>query len=233
MYALLGSEEALRYCEEKLKADPDSLGANLAMFNLTKINGEYNKAIGYIDRCLQIIGTDSRRKLSYTMKKAEVLQLAYNRSSDNDYLEKAIATYESLLAEMPNNTGVLNNLAYMLAKEDVRLAEALEYARRAYETRPNDPGFLDTYSYVLYKNGRFAEADEFLQSALQQYELNKVSAPAEVYEHLGMIKEELGSGTEAIAAYKHALEVGADELSEAAKRRILSAVERLSQAEEN
>ena len=48
-----------------------------------------------------------------------------------------------------------------------------------------------------------------------------------------MIKEELGSGTEALSAYKQALEVGADELSEAAKRRILSAVERVSQAEEN
>jgi len=229
MYMLLGAEEALRYCEEKLKADPDSLGANLAMFNLTKVNGEYNKAIGYIDRCLQIIGTDSRRKLSYTMKKAEVLQLAYDRSSDNDYLEKAIATYESLLAEMPNNTGVLNNLAYMLAQNDERLPEALEYARRAHEAWPNHPGLLDTYAYVLYKNDRLSEADEFIQAAIQQYEQEKISVPGEVYEHLGAIKEKLGARTEALAAYRQALETGADEFSEATRKRIRTAIEHLSQ----
>lgn len=233
MYSLLGAEEVLKYCKERLESDPDSLAANLTMFNLAKINGEYNKAVGHIDKCLQIAGSDSPREVGYAVKKAEVLTLAYSKTSNNNYLKKAIVEYESLLTKMPNNMGILNNLAYMLAEEDVRLAEALEYARRAYETRPNEPGFLDTYSYVLYKNGRFAEAAEFLQSALQQYELNKVSAPAEVYEHLGMIKEELGSGTEALSAYKQALEVGADELSEAAKKRILSAVERLSQAEEN
>lgn len=233
MYSLLGDEEVLKYCKERLESDPDSLAANLTMFNLAKINGEYNKAVGHIDKCLQIAGPDNPHGVSYMVKKAEVLTLAYSKTSNNNYLKKAIVEYESLLTKMPNNMGALNNLAYMLAEENVRLAEALEYARRAYETRPNDPGFLDTYSYVLYKNGRFAEADQFLQSALQQYELNKVSAPAEVYEHLGMIKEGLGSGTEALSAYKQALEVGADELSEAAKRRILSAVERVSQAEEN
>jgi tetratricopeptide (TPR) repeat protein len=233
MYSLLGAEEVLKYCKERLESDPDSLAANLTMFNLAKITGEYNKAVVHIGKCLQIAGSDSPRGVGYTLQKAEVLGLAYNKTSNNNYLKKAIVEYESLLTKMPNNMGILNNLAYMLAEEDVRLAEALEYARRAYEMRPNDPGFLDTYSYVLYKNGRFAEAAEFMQSALQLYELNKVSAPAEVYEHLGMIKEELGSGTEALSAYKQALEVGADELSEAAKRRILSAVERLSQAEEN
>jgi len=229
MYSLLGAQEALKCCKERLEASPDSLAANFAMFNLTKINGEYNKAVGYIDKCLQIVGPDSPRSLDYTIRKAEVLTLAYSKTSNNNYLTRAVAEYESLLTKMPNNMGVLNNLAYMLAEENVRLAEALEYSRRAYEARPNNPSFLDTYSYVLYKNGRFAEAAEFLHSALQQYELNKISAPATVYEHLGMIKEKLASETEAIAAYKQALDVGADELSDIAKERITSAVERLSQ----
>ena len=233
MYSLLGAQEALECCKERLEANPDSLAANFAMFNLTRTNGEYNKAVSYIDKCLQIAGPDSPQRLDYTVRKADVLTLAYSKTSNNNYLTRAIAEYESLLTKMPNNMGVLNNLAYMLAEENVRLAKALEYARRAYEARPNNPGFLDTYSYVLYKNGRFAEAAEFLQSALQQYELNKISAPAEVYEHLGMIKEKLQSGTEALAAYKQALEVGAEGLSEAAKKRITSAIERLSQQGED
>lgn len=228
MYKMLGAEEVLKYCKEKLETNPDSLAANMAMFNLKTISGEYNSAVDYIDKCLQIIGPNSPDKVGLITRKAEVFTSAYSKTSDNNYLKKAITEYESLLAEMPNNPDVLNNLAYMLAEENVRLAEALEYAKRAYDVRPNDPGVLDTYSYLLYKNGKLSEAVEFLQSALQQYEQSKISAPSEVYEHLGMIKEGLGSVDEALAAYKQALEIGAGGSSEVASGRIKAAIERLS-----
>ncbi|MFZ0033709.1 MAG: tetratricopeptide repeat protein, partial [Sedimentisphaerales bacterium] len=42
MYIMLGSEEAQKYCKERLEANPDSLTANMAMFNLKKISGEYD-----------------------------------------------------------------------------------------------------------------------------------------------------------------------------------------------
>jgi tetratricopeptide (TPR) repeat protein len=227
-YSLLGAEEALRHWEQRHRADPDSLVSNLAMFYLTRINGEYNKAVGYIDKCLQIVGPDSPQKGNYTVKKAEVLQLAYLKTSDNNYRTKTIVVYESLLAEMPNNTGVLNNLAYLLAENNERLSEALKYAERAYELGPGIPSILDTYAYVLYKNDRLQEADEFLQAAIQQYEQDMASVPAEVYEHLGMVKEKSGSKSEALAAYEQALDVATDEFSKATRERVAQAVERLS-----
>jgi tetratricopeptide (TPR) repeat protein len=228
MYSLLGAEEALAYCKEKLQVDPDSLTANFAMFNLANLNGEYNKAVGYIDKCLLIIESDSPRRVGYTVKKVETLTLAYTKTSDKSYLERAVAAHESLLAEMPNNANVLNNLAYLLAENDERLTDALEYARRAYDARPNDPGFLDTYAYALYKNGRYADAAQFLQAALQQYEQSRISTPPEIFEHLGMINEELGATDEAVAAYERALEAGADKLPLVVTERIKSAIERLT-----
>ena len=228
MYVLLGAEEALTYCKEKLEANPDSLAANFAMFNLTKNNGEYNKAVDYIDKCLLIIGPDSTHRVNYVMEKAEVLTLAYYKTSDNNYLKKAVAEYESLLVEMPNNTRVLNNLAYMLAKNDERLTKALQYAERSLQARTNGPDFLDTYAYVLHKSGRNSEAAESLQAALQQYESQQIQVPAEIYEHLGMVNEKLGAQAEALAAYKQALQAGAGKLPKAVEQRITSAIERLS-----
>jgi len=228
MYSIMGKEVMQQFCKEKLQADPDSLSVNLTMFHLTIISGEYNKAIGYVDKCLQIMGPDSPHRLDYIVKKAEVLTLAYVKTADNNYLSRAIATYESLLAEMPNNTDVLNNLAYMLVESNQKLGEAIEYAKRAHEIMPNNAGFLDTYAYVLYKNGKFTEAAEFLQASLQQYERSEISAPADVYEHLGMIKEGLGTKAEALAAYEQALETGADELPKTTEQRIRKAIERLS-----
>jgi tetratricopeptide (TPR) repeat protein len=226
MYTMFGAEKVLMYCQERLKSNPDSLAANTAMLNLKTMSGEYNNAADYIDKCLQIIGPNSPGRIGYIMRKAEIFTLAYSKTSDNNYLRKAIAEYKSLLAEMPNNPEVLNNLAYILAEENIQLAEALEYSKKAYEARPNNPGFLDTYSYILYKSGRLSEAAEFLQSALQQYEQSRISAPADVYKHLGMIKEGLGSVDEAIAAYKQALEIG-NGLTEAATERIKASIERL------
>ncbi len=229
MYSLLGPEEALIYCNEKLETDPDSLAANYAKFNLTKIIGQYNNAESYINKCLQIVGPDSTNRVKYTMEKAEILTLAYNKTSDNKYLEKAIAEHESLLAEMPNNTSVLNNLAYMLANNNERLTEALQYAERSVKAIPNNPNFLDTYAYVLHKNDRNDEAVESLQAALQQYESQQIEIPAEVYEHLGMVEEKLGEPAKALAAYKQALQIGADKLPKATEQRIMAAIDRLSQ----
>jgi tetratricopeptide (TPR) repeat protein len=231
MYLLLGAEEVSRYCKQKLEANPDSLAANFTMFNLAKINREYDKAIDYIDRCVKLTDPDSLRRVDYTMKKAGVLTLAYGRSSDKNYLKTAIADYESLLAKMPNNTNVtsvLNNLAYLLAENDERLPKALEYAKRALDAKPNNPGLLDTYAYVLFKNGNVSQAAEFVAAALQQYEQEKTPVPADVYEHKGLIKEKLGEKDEAVSAYRQALKVGADRLSQKAQQRIEAAIERVS-----
>jgi tetratricopeptide (TPR) repeat protein len=238
MYLLLGTEEVSKYCEQKLQTEPDSLAANFTMFNLAKINAQYNEAIGYIDKCILVVGQAPNRSgsgqgdprvVDYVAKKAEVLTLAYERTSDNNYLRRAIADYESLLAKMPNNTSVLNNLAYMLAENNERLPDALQYAKRALDVSPNDPSFMDTYAYVLYKNGKVSEAAELLVSALQQYEQDETSIPPEVYEHLGMIKEKLGAKTEALNAYKRVLELGTDRLSQKRREQIDNAVKRLSQ----
>ena len=228
MFLMLGPDEVLKYCREKLRSNPDSLAANFAMFNLSKINKEYDMAIDYIDKCIELSGPGGAHRVNYTRKKAAVLTLAYDKSSDKKYLSSAIAVYKSLLIKMPNNISILNELAYLLAENNEELAEALRYAKRAHEAQPNNPGVLDTYAYALHKNAKNWEASEYLASALRQYKQNDIVVPAEVYEHKGMIKEGLGAKEEALAAYKEALEVGVDRLSQKAKQRINKAVERVS-----
>ena len=84
-------------------------------------------------------------------------------------MKKAISQYESLLDKLPNNFSVLNNIAYLLADNDERLSDAVEYAKRAWQLRPNDPSVLDTYAYALYKTGEYEKASEYLQAAKQQF----------------------------------------------------------------
>ncbi len=231
MYVIVGAEEVINFCRQKLGTDPDSLAANFTMFNLAKITGRYERALSYISKCIDLTDPDSLRRIDFTLKKGDILILLHEKSSDNNYLKTAISDYESLLAKMPSNTGVttvLNNLAYLLAENNERLPDALKYAKRALDAKPNNPVVLDTYAYVLLKNGKKQQAAEFLAAALQHFEQDKIPVPAEVYEHKGMIKEQLGAKSEALAAYKQALEAGAEKLSQKARQRIESAIGRVS-----
>ncbi len=227
-YLMLGGEEVSKYCRQRLETAPDSLAANFTMFNLAKLEEKHDEAVTYVDKCIQLAGPDTERGVGYIIKKAQVLTAAYKQTSDKRYLEKAIAVYESLRAKMPKNSSVLNNLAYLLAQNDEKLAEALEYAKTAVEQSPNEANYLDTYAYVLYKNGRNAEAAESLAAAIQQYEVEG-AAPAEVYEHLGLVNEALGERGKARAAYRRALEVGGNAMPNAARERLSAAIERLAQ----
>ncbi|MBW8001983.1 MAG: tetratricopeptide repeat protein [Planctomycetes bacterium] len=227
MYQNIGQAEVLKYCEEKLEADPDALAPNIVMFNLAKMKAEYNKALRYIEKCMKITEGEPQW-LEYTVQRATILQIAYARTAEDDYLQKATKQYQYLLEKMPNNLQVLNNLAYMLMDSNEQLDKALEYATRAYELTSNAPAYLDTYAYALYKNNQFEKADKIINSAIQQLENKKMFADAEMYEHLGMIKEKLGQKAIAIEAYKQALNVGEKTMSEKTKEKIKRAIETLS-----
>ena len=229
MFLMLGADEVSAYCEQKLRTDPDSIAANFVMFNLANIKGERIKALDYINKCIELTGPENPNRVNYIIKKVETLIQIYEQTSDNKYIKTAITDYESLLAEMPKNINVLNNFAYLLAEYSQRYPEALKYAGQALDAKPNDPGIMDTYAYALHKNDKNQEAAEYIEAALQQYnEQNIITVPPEVYEHKGMIQEKLGAKDEALAAYRTALENGADKFSNRVRQRITRAIERLS-----
>lgn len=107
------------------------------------------------------------------------------------HLQNATGVYESLRLKWPKDSSVLNNLAYLLAQNDEKLAEALEFARTAVEPNPDEAGYLDTYGYLLDRNGQPARAAQSLAAAVVKYEA-RGKVPMDVYEHLGLIREALG-----------------------------------------
>jgi tetratricopeptide (TPR) repeat protein len=232
IYALLGEQDVEQVCKQKLASEPESFTGNWIMYNLFRLKGDYNKAGEYIDKCLKTTSSDQTRWSDLTIQKAEVLILTYYKTSDNNYLKGAVEAYESLLAKMPNNTNILNNIAYILAENNQDLDKALEYAKRIYEAKPNDPRYLDTYAFALYKKGKYSEAVQFGQAAIQQYEAQQTSIPLEVYEHLGQSHEQLGELSQARAAYEQALDAGGEDISKSDKERISTAIERLGKPAE-
>ncbi len=215
--------QKLRNLKEKYSADPRTAVIEALV---AAGQGRYAEAIEGIDKCIRSAGPQTDAGLEYTAKKAQLLTTAYNATSDKMYLQRAIAVYESLRAKWPKNTSVLNNLAYLLAQNNEKLAEALEYARTAVEQDPDEANYLDTYGYLLYRSGKHAQAAQSLTTAVQKYEVRGM-VPADVYEHLGLVHEATGDRGKALEAYRRAREAGGTALSEAAKQRLDAAIGRL------
>ncbi len=76
------------------------------------------------------------------------LALLYNRVGRD---EEARKTYEDVIKIQPDNVEALNNLAYLKADSGVDLDQALAYAQRAQQKRPNDPNVIDTLALIYIR----------------------------------------------------------------------------------
>jgi tetratricopeptide (TPR) repeat protein len=109
------------------------------------------------------------------------------------------ADLTSIIEKDPNNATALNALGYTLADNGIRLEDAYNYIKRAYELSPDDFYILDSMGWVLYRLGRLDEAIEFLQKALD------LRNDPEVAAHLGEVHWVMGNKQAAKTVWESAL----------------------------
>ena len=224
----VGSEEVEKYCSQKLQSDPDSITANLTMSNLSRKNGQYDKALEYIDRLLQTAEPDTPVWFTFSNIRADIFVSAYTDTLNERYLTQAIDSCEDILVKQPDNASVLNNVAYLLADNDKNLDKAKEYAERACQILPDNPHAMDTYAYALCKTSNFEEAEKMLQTAIQIFERNSKEISWDIYKHLGMAQEGMGDNSRAALSYRKASKMAGDMVSEKDKEELEAAIGRVS-----
>lgn len=85
-----------------------------------------------------------------------------NSGHDKDAIEQ----YKTLLKLDPKNLRALNNLAWLLQDHDD--VEALDYARRAFQIKPEDAAVADTLGWLLIKRHQISYGTEVLQQAVSR-----------------------------------------------------------------
>lgn len=135
---------------------------------------------------------------------------AYNEAKD---FPKSDQAYDKALALEPDNAGTLNNYAYYLSVRNEQLDKAERMSKQSLELQPEQATYMDTYGWVLFRQGKFAEARIWLEKTL-------AAAPPDgvVVEHYGDILFELGETTQAMEQWKKAKTLGGT--SEAIDRKI-------------
>jgi tetratricopeptide (TPR) repeat protein len=93
----------------------------------------------------------------------------------------------------------LNALGYSLANRTERYDEAHELIARALALQPNEPAILDSMGWVLYRQGSYEEALEYLSRAYIKYPDPEVAA------HLGEVLWVTGKTEAAIDVWRGAL----------------------------
>lgn len=185
----------------------------------SSLDKEYNDALAIYEEVAQeILGfkdltvrLDSLNPMPrISVDQASHLQNIYNASSDIFFKTKrfpeAYAVCENSLFLSPGDPLVLNNFAYFLAEGNHELPKALSMSREAIEADPENPTYLDTFAWILFKSGDVAEALEYQRKAIDFAEKDSI-ASGEIYDHLAQILKANGLIREAREAAAKAEEI--------------------------
>lgn len=126
---------------------------------------------------------------------------AYNELKDH---AKSDDAYDHALAIDPENVTVLNNYAYYLSERGEKLDKAEQMSHKANDLQPGVATYIDTYAWVLFKQGKYTEARTWQEKAIAQ----GGSGEGVLVEHLGDILYKLGETAAAVDQWKKAKNIG-------------------------
>ena len=92
----------------------------------------------------------------------------FNRARFADHVHDtpgAVVVLEQILHGKPEHVAALNLAGYLLADARLRLPDAETYLRTARELSPGDPAILDSWGWLLFREGRVREAIRVLDHA--------------------------------------------------------------------
>ena len=85
-----------------------------------------------------------------------------------------------VLAKDPANPGVLNFLGYVLADHGLKLDEAVALITRALAVDADNPSYLDSLGWALFKQGKYPDAVPPLERAAESSPRSSL-----ILDHLG------------------------------------------------
>lgn len=118
---------------------------------------------------------------------------------------QADSVYEYILFKDADYESVINNYSYSLAVRGENLERALELSTHLLELSPQNPTYIDTHAWVLYRKGELQEALGYIDRAIDLDKSNAV-----YYEHRGDILFSAGRIDEAIESWNKSLEINPD-----------------------
>ena len=159
-------EDALEHLSEFAGINPNyAVDMLQAKAQLLSSMERYPEALEYYDKVVAFRPDAEGARLG----KAELL-LRMNR------LDDALALYRNTARRWPDSSMTLNALGYTLADRTDQYDEAEKLIKRALELDPESPAIIDSWGWVLYRQGKNEEALVHLERAYEEFRDPEVAA---------------------------------------------------------
>lgn len=229
---------------DQVREEPFSFEAGIAAVNLLARDKQYDEAGS---RLQSMRDSFPKEKTRIILMQAELLNQQKHYQAAYDVLTSALAEQpdsrellytraliaerigkldvlesdlKKILAQYPDNAEALNALGYTLLGFPSRLTEAETYLQQALKLQPDEPVILDSYGWLLFKQGKAEKALEYLEQAYAKQKENEIAA------HLAEVLWSLGRKDEARKLFDKAFKAAPeDEYLLDFKQRILNGAE--------
>lgn len=192
-------DQVIKICEPGIEATPEALEFYFYLAIAYNQAERYDEALAVSRKALMNATADSKK---------EILSDFYSIMGDIYHSKKqmteAYNAYDSALVYNPDNIGALNNYAYYLSVERRDLDKAEEMSYKTVKAEPTNATFLDTYAWILFEKGNYAEARIYIDDAMKSDgEKSDV-----IVEHCGDIYFMTGDVEGALKYWQQALDMG-------------------------
>lgn len=157
---------------------------------------KYSIALDELSKAEILAGDKKEYMIQVLTMQADV----YYRMKD---FSKAFEVFDKAVKYDDNDLTVLNNYAYYLAEQNIKLKEAEEMSRKVIEKEKGNSTYLDTYGWVLYKRGKLNEAAKVMEEIIGSGK----KPDAEWYEHYGFILKKQKKCSKAIENWNIAIKL--------------------------
>ena len=172
-------KQIIKVCEPGIEATPDALEFYYYLAVAYNQAEKPDSVISICKRALEHKTADGKKEIV-----SEFYSILGDMYHTQKQMKEAYAAYDSALVYNPSNIGALNNYAYYLSVERRDLDKAEEMSYKTVKAEPNNATYLDTYAWILFEKGNYAEARIYIDNAMKSEGGDKSDV---IVEHCGDI----------------------------------------------
>ena len=192
-------DDVISLCKPALEYNPDEMAfyyfLGLAYFQ----KDEKDKALHTFQLGVSQINSESNKEIV-----SDFYAIMGDILHEKGREQEAYVAYDSCLQWKDDNLGALNNYAYYLSEKGKDLQKAEKMSYRTIKAEPKNSTFLDTYAWILFMQGRYEEANIYIEQAVQ----NDSTVSDVILEHAGDISAKLGNIKKAVEWWEKARDAG-------------------------